>query len=630
MSIPNFSKGEYLKALLYLPGVLAFVVYGLTIPPTLQVGDAGEQIAAAHFLGISHPTGTPLYLLIMKLWELIFPFGTIVWRMNILNAVLSSATVIIFARLVYSIFVFHKGSPVKGIIIAIPIAVTLAYSKTFWYESIDASSYSLHYLFVVVWLSILTRIVLKGEYGKLYILYLLTGLAMANHILSLILSFLTLWYSISLLIRKDISFKKIFRLQFCLLPGFVIYLYVPIRSAADPVLNWGIPNSIVRLFHYFIRKDYYMKSYVSTLSEFLNVAAYHLKAYASEMTPLLPLLVFIFVILAIFYRYKNKSKAHHNPKSQSTPVHVQSISFDYKKPLYQLCVLGIILMVLNLVFVSIHGSYLDIFIWKRYMVTGYIGLLFTSIILLILTSSVNRGRYFWIFAIILFLVPSFCLASHFNRNNRSNNNLLETFVKQLFVHLPQSVTFYAQGDNYLFPLLYYHLVERQRPDLILFNPEMGLGNWSMAKSLIIEGKLYSSHYFKTKMPVGLMARGLVFKFVTETNREPVVVQWDDLSEDEISQAQAPLEKILVVDLFYRRSVYHKNRGEGDLQLFWIDKMAEVADGYDQTLMLTGRAYAGAGHIANAVRYFHAALAINPKDRISQYYLQKLVGERRNQ
>ena len=106
MSIPNIFKGNYLKASLYLPGVLAFAVYALTIPHTLQVGDAGEQIAAAHFLGIGHPTGTPLYLLIMKLWELIFPFGTIVWRMNILNAAISSVTVIIFAKLIYSIFVF--------------------------------------------------------------------------------------------------------------------------------------------------------------------------------------------------------------------------------------------------------------------------------------------------------------------------------------------------------------------------------------------------------------------------------------------------------------------------------------------------------------------------------------------
>ena len=47
-------------------GLIAFPAYWLTLAPTLQVADAGEQIAPAHFLGVSHPTGTPLHLLLMK------------------------------------------------------------------------------------------------------------------------------------------------------------------------------------------------------------------------------------------------------------------------------------------------------------------------------------------------------------------------------------------------------------------------------------------------------------------------------------------------------------------------------------------------------------------------------------
>lgn len=47
-------------------GLIAFPAYWLTLAPTLQVADAGDQIAPAHFLGVSLPTGTPLYLLLMK------------------------------------------------------------------------------------------------------------------------------------------------------------------------------------------------------------------------------------------------------------------------------------------------------------------------------------------------------------------------------------------------------------------------------------------------------------------------------------------------------------------------------------------------------------------------------------
>jgi tetratricopeptide (TPR) repeat protein len=50
-------------------------------------------------------------------------------------------------------------------------------------------------------------------------------------------------------------------------------------------------------------------------------------------------------------------------------------------------------------------------------------------------------------------------------------------------------------------------------------------------------------------------------------------------------------------------------------------METVAQGYDQTLMLTGFAFANFGMIPEALRYFEAALKINPKNRASRFYLQ---------
>ena len=63
-----------------------FAVYALGACPTIYVGDSGELTTAVAVLGIPHPTGYPLYVLLGKLWTLLFPVGSIAWRMSLFSA----------------------------------------------------------------------------------------------------------------------------------------------------------------------------------------------------------------------------------------------------------------------------------------------------------------------------------------------------------------------------------------------------------------------------------------------------------------------------------------------------------------------------------------------------------------
>jgi hypothetical protein len=70
---------------------LVLLGYLLTLAPTVTFWDAGEFIAAAKTLGIPHPPGTPLFVMIAHVWAMLFPLGEYAFRTNLLSALLSAA-----------------------------------------------------------------------------------------------------------------------------------------------------------------------------------------------------------------------------------------------------------------------------------------------------------------------------------------------------------------------------------------------------------------------------------------------------------------------------------------------------------------------------------------------------------
>src|SRR6476620_9855476 len=68
-------------------GVL-LCVYIATLAPTVTYWDAGEFLSAIHSLGIPHPPGTPLFILIGNVWAKLFsPVFGYAMSVNLLSAV---------------------------------------------------------------------------------------------------------------------------------------------------------------------------------------------------------------------------------------------------------------------------------------------------------------------------------------------------------------------------------------------------------------------------------------------------------------------------------------------------------------------------------------------------------------
>ena len=70
--------------------LVSFIVYLLTMADTVPYWDSGEFIATSYILGVPHPPGSPLYLIIGRVFSML-PFNPdIAFRVNLISPLVSA------------------------------------------------------------------------------------------------------------------------------------------------------------------------------------------------------------------------------------------------------------------------------------------------------------------------------------------------------------------------------------------------------------------------------------------------------------------------------------------------------------------------------------------------------------
>ncbi len=129
--------------------IVSLVVYVTTMAVTVSFWDSGEFIATSYILGIPHSPGTPLYVLVGRVFCLLPLALSAAQKVNLLSAFSAALGVLmaylIMARVVR--FMFGAASTAAGIIArcAGPAvgAFFLAFSDTYWRNASEAEVYAL-------------------------------------------------------------------------------------------------------------------------------------------------------------------------------------------------------------------------------------------------------------------------------------------------------------------------------------------------------------------------------------------------------------------------------------------------------------------------------------------------------
>ncbi len=288
-----------------VPACFAFAVslsvYLFTLAPTITFGDSGELATAACTLGIAHPPGYPLWLIIAKLFSFL-PIGGPAYRLNLMSAMLDAAAVGVLTLVICRTLpkVCARAiprdafdSPVAGMIVgsaASTAALILAFSPSFWHQSVIAEVYALNSLLVCL---ILLLLVMWGEHpernGLLFAVSLLFGAGQANHQTLLLMGPAIAAFVLLVRPRALLSPRLKFGCAGLFLLGLSLYVYLPIRASALPPINWGDPSTWEAFWFHFTRKQYRVIEVVRPLSVFMPQLKFFFASIAAES--LLPILV---------------------------------------------------------------------------------------------------------------------------------------------------------------------------------------------------------------------------------------------------------------------------------------------------------------------------------------------------
>lgn len=224
-------------------------LYAGTLSPTTAFWDASEYIATGHILGIPHPPGNPLFVVLARTWNILLtPTGlpTAV-RINLFSTLMGALAHGLWFLVIHHVlrhFSQDRRFRLAGAFAAVLVSAT---AFTVWNQSnVNEKVYtvSLFTIALLSWLAFRWQEKLgKGKDDNLLVLMVFVlALSVGNHLMAFLAAPSLLLFVLMVRPQALLNPRLYAAGALAVFLGLSIHLFLPIRSGLSPVINEAQPT----------------------------------------------------------------------------------------------------------------------------------------------------------------------------------------------------------------------------------------------------------------------------------------------------------------------------------------------------------------------------------------------------
>ena len=528
----------------------ALLLFGWTLAPTVTLVDSGELIVAAHGLGVAHPPGFPLWVILAHLVSLL-PLGNVAVRINFSSALFAALACAVLTLVMAEWMITaaylparkrgtqaskRSGDPsIDRLLVFAPAlgaGLLMAFSRTLWSYATITEVYTLNTLLIEMvfflmlrWRRLVTQTILSAQGPAkrivtkhdrwLYTAAAVFGLALGDHHVTVALTLPAL--AVIVYRTQGLKFFASRRLLFAALISFAalvaVYCYLPFAASRSPVINWGNPRSLQEIWWHITGRQYRVFfSFTPSMvgGQFLDFCRMLLREFGPVWLPL-PLVIAL-VGFADAFRRDRTVFWFLLLIIMSDLAYCLSYDIAEDKDAY----------------------YLPAFV--AVAIAGGLGI--RSVIQLTITKSSGWTRSCALAAVIVLITSATAFAANWPFNNRRHYFIAQDYVENLFSTIEPNGLLLTLDWQVVSPMLYEQEIERRRPDVKVVDVNLLRRSWYF-------------DYLQHAHP-GLMERSrekidAFVEILKQWERDPAAFVRNDLLTQRISAAFLEMLQSIVVN-----------------------------------------------------------------------------------
>jgi len=226
--------------------LLLICVYVITLAPGVTYWDAGEFLAAMKSLGVPHPPGTPLFILVGNVWgRALSPLFGFAYSVNLLSALSTAGACAIFAMMMTRWTSRPRAAVAGGVLAGLMSSV--------WMNANETEVYAPALLMSALFLFTADKLDESGDTKWLILLAYLFGLGWSLQLSALVAA----PAAILLALQARRSGKiPVVQMLIVAIVGATVVLFMLVRAKHDPAINQGNPSTWNAFVDVITRKQY--------------------------------------------------------------------------------------------------------------------------------------------------------------------------------------------------------------------------------------------------------------------------------------------------------------------------------------------------------------------------------------